>query len=115
MKKVIFTDKNGLGLILKENEREKNYFENENLKVVNEILIPEKETTLKGFFYKNVIYKGTLKNHKNCMVFYLGNEWNLFDNLKYYSCVYWITENRIVNKYSFRSARDFNWNGTEWK
>jgi hypothetical protein len=115
MEKLIFTDKNGLGLILTENEIESNYFENEILKVVDEILKPENETTLKDFFTKKVIYKGTLKNNKNCMVFYLGNEWNLFDNLKYYSCVYWITENRIVNKYSFLSARYFNWNGNEWK
>ena len=115
MEKVIFSNKNGLGLILTEIEIESNYFENETLKVVDEILIPENETTLKDFFTKKVTYKGTLKNHKNCMVFYLGNESNLFDNLKYYSCVYWITENRIVNKYTFLSARDFNWNGKEWK
>jgi phosphoribosylaminoimidazole-succinocarboxamide synthase len=81
MEKVIFGNKNGLGLILSESEIESNYFENQNLKVVDEILTPENETTLKNFFTKKVIYKGTLKKHKNCMVFYLGNESNLFDSL----------------------------------
>jgi hypothetical protein len=58
---------------------------------------------------------GTLKDDAKCMVFHLGDNADLFDTKKYYSCFYWIAENRICNKYKELSARDFLYVNGKWK
>ena len=43
-----------MGLTMLQTENENDYFENKNFKVLDEILTPNNETTLKDFFTKKV-------------------------------------------------------------
>ncbi len=115
MQKVIFNRKQGLGVILEDNDQEENYFEGNTFRVNDEIIQPGNETTLNGYFCEPLRYCGSLKNEKNLMVFYLGNDPDTTKNCRYYSCIYWINEMRIANKFTFTSARDYNIINGKWK
>lgn len=55
------------------------------------------------------------KGNAVSMVFYSGEDADLFNKKRFYYCVYWISETRIANKYTWTSARDFNFKNGEWK
>jgi hypothetical protein len=112
MEKVIYSNKGGLGIILNDGENEYDFILEKSFTINGSLLNPGDNTELGGMFDKPVKYVGALNegNH-NCMVFYLG----LDKNYHYYSCFYWITENRIANKYKENTARDFNWVNGKYK
>lgn len=115
MEKVIYSNKGGLGIILEDFDNQNDFIEPKAFKVNNDNLIPGMKTNLNGLFNEEVYFLGCLKNEKNCMIFFLGEEENLFDKKRYYSCFYWISENKLANKYTENSARDFNWINGCWK
>jgi hypothetical protein len=115
MEKVIYSKKGGLGIILDIGEKESEYFNNDSFKINGQILIHGAKTTLFGMFDKPVRFVGALKDDPKRMVFHLGDHADFFDSKRYYSCFYWIAENRICNKYSELSARDFIFVNGKWK
>ncbi len=115
MERVIYNRGNGLGVILDAFEDESEFFAPLEFNVNNEIIKAGDETTLSGYFVSPIRYVGSFKDEPKCMVFYLGSEGNLFQNMKYYACLYWLTPYRIVNKFSFNSARDFNFINGKWE
>jgi hypothetical protein len=115
MEKVIYSNKGGLGIILDIDDKESDYFDDSSFMINGEIIIPECETTLFGMFDKPARFVGALRDDPKCMIFHLGDNTDLFDTYKYYSCFYWIAENRICNKYTELSARDFLFVNGKWK
>lgn len=110
MEKVIYNRGGGLGIILEAHEKESDFFGNDSFTILKTHLKKGDFTDLFGLFSEPVEYVGNLIYDKKCMVFSLGSDSDLFDTLTYYSCFYWIAENRLANKYSERTVRDFNWN-----
>lgn len=75
-------------------------------------------TDLDGFYTEKVRYAGFFKDNNSelkVMVFCIGEEQDLFNKIKYYNCLYYISPIRIVAKYSKRSSRDYNWINNQWK
>lgn len=115
MQKIIYSNKGGLGIILQDSEQESDFFIKKDFLVNGETIRPEDFTTLSGIFSEPVRYVGKLKGTKNCMVFYLGEEADLLQCNRYYSCFYRISETRIANKYTHDTVRDFNFVNNQWK
>ena len=115
MQKVIYSKKAGLGVILEHEEREEDFFIPKNFVINGNLLKTNEFTTLDGLFIENVRYVGVLKSNQNCMCFCLGSASDLFQSNVYYSCFFYISENRLVNKYSPDTARDFRYKNGEWK
>lgn len=115
MEKVIYANSQGLGIILDENDNEKNIFNPLPVILHGNILAPGQLTSMDGLFTKKLHFVGFLKNEKKVMCFFIGEENNLFSSFRFYSCFYYINENRIVNKYKEGTARDFNWINNRWK
>jgi hypothetical protein len=115
MEKVIFSNKGGMGLILEGNEKESDYFLNKPILINGITTNPGEFTDLFGLFTEPLKYVGVLKNDKNCMAFYLGEDGDLFETKKYYCCFFWINENRLANKYAENTVRDLNWIDNKWK
>lgn len=115
MQKVIYSNKGGLGIILDPNEKEESFFGSKQF-IINGTTLQQTDTTnLFGLFDRPVRYAGNLLDDEKCMVFYLGHTPELFGFRRYYSCFYWITEKRLVNKYTPYSARDFLFVNGKWK
>ena len=114
-KKVIYSNKGGMGLISSIGPSHPKIVQ-EKVLLHGKELAPGEETFLDGFFVKKVLYVGTLKskNHK-VMCFYAGKDSDLFQEKHYYYCLIYLDENNIVNKYTHSSARSFIWNGSQWK
>ena len=115
MEKVIYSNKQGLGIILNSDELESDFFNANEFKVCNQNLIPGTYTDLFGMFYDKVRFVGSLKDDSTVMCFHLGNDTNLFESKSYYSCFYYISEYRILNKYKEHTARDYNFINRKWK
>lgn len=115
MEKVIYANSQGLGVILDNNDNEKNIFDPIPVLLHGEILEPGQFTSLDGLFNEKLRFVGFLKNEKNVMCFFIGEEKDLFSNIRYYYCFFYINENRIANKYKEGTARDYNWINNKWK
>lgn len=115
MEKVIYNNSQGLGLVLNGHDNDKDIFEKKSVLLHGSILNTNDFTTLDGLFSEPLKFAGFLKNDKNVMCFYIGNDENLFENIKYYYCFYYINEFRIANKYKEGSVRDYNWINNKWK
>ncbi len=115
MQKVIYQNKGGLGIILNKSENEKDFFGNKEFTINGTTIKAGDYTDLFGLFTEPVKYVGNLLENENCMVFLLGDNSDLFNQITYYSCFYWITETRLANKYTHTSVRDFNWVNNTWK
>ena len=115
MEKVIYSNNGGLGLILENDEKESDFIENQSFVVNGEEIKPGYFYDLSGYFLQPMRFCGSLNGENNCMVFYTGESTDLFEKKRFYYCVYWISETRIANKYTWTSARDFNYKNGEWK
>lgn len=129
MEKVIYKNHEGLGIILLGNENETDYFEDKEFVINGKTLRPGDFTDLDCLLFRKIRYVGILKKDEkcfdnevilstggNCIVFHLGDDVpDLFDTKKYYSCWYYISETRLANKYSERTARDYNYKNGKWK
>lgn len=115
MEKVIYSNKGGLGLILDSEETEEKYIKPKAFLINGQELKPNDMTDLFGLFDKPVRYAGALKGEGNCMCFELGSDGNLFGSKTYYSCFYWLQEDRLLNKYTPNSARDYRYVNGKWK
>jgi hypothetical protein len=116
MEQVLFSNNGGLGIILNSNESESDFFKTEEIKIVDETLIPNSFYNLFGFFIEPIRFCGifNIKNHR-FLIFHSGNEDDLFDSKKYYYCIGYLSPIKLFNQYAPFTARDFNWNGNEWK
>lgn len=115
MQKVIYSNQGGLGVILTAGEQESDLFKDKTF-VVNGLAIRPGDTTdLFGLFNKPVRYVGVLRDDETCMVFHLGMESDIFGEIAYYNCFYWIAESRLATKYAEHTVRDFKWIGGSWK
>lgn len=115
MEKVIYSNNGELGIILSSQDQEASYFLHRCFRVNDNILVPGFTTTLDGLYSSPVRFVGCLKDDEQCMVFHLGSDSDLFDSKEFYSCFYWIAENRVLNKYREGSARDFIYVNGAWK
>lgn len=115
MEQVIYSDKGGLGMILNHDEKESDFIIDHPVMINGKELQPGSFTELFGMFLKPVRYVGLAKDELNKMIFHLGNEEDLFNTQKYYSCFYRIAENRIANQYQHGSLRDFLFVKNRWK
>ena len=114
LEKVIYKSGGGMGIILR-NGKEKNYFAPKSVTLHGVTIEAGDNTKLDDMFTHNVRYVGRLIGDENCLVFYAGTEFSLFGKVDYYYCFMNVNENRICNKYSYFSARDFNWINNKWK
>lgn len=119
METVIFAHNMGLGLILNKDEEEHDFIDPQPILLAGEVLEPEVYTTINNMYDQPMLYMGLLKSElekgKKIMVFYLGEKDDMFEPQKLYMLWYYLSDTRIVNKYAENSARDYNWNGTQWK
>lgn len=117
MEKVVYSKKGGLGLILNAGEKESDFMKSKNFVINGKLLRTNEMTDLFGLFTEPVRFAGVLKDDENCMCFVLGfGVGDLFGLPQtYYSCFYWISENRLANKYKEGTVRDFKWIDGAWK
>lgn len=115
MEKLIYSHNQGLGIILDDLEQEIDYFIPREMLVVDTVLMPGEMTDLFGIYTEPLRYVGVMKGDEKCMVFYLGDDADLFSSRRYYSCFYWISETRILNKYKEGTVRDYQWIDGRWK
>lgn len=115
MEKVFFS-KIGMGIIFESMEElEENVIPIE-VEFKPGIIYPNTMTDLFGFWKCPILYKGILKDQiHNFMVFYLGNDNDLFDSRFYCDGIFWISETRMFKKYNDLSGRDFNLIDGKWK
>lgn len=87
------------------------------VKVAGLTLKPGCLTDLGGFFSEPVVFCGVEVSDKNhvCMIFYLGDESNIFESWYFYEKIYLITENKIFISTGIRQGRDFNRQNNRWK
>lgn len=115
MRRVIFSNNNGLGLIASVGEDESTFIRKEPVFVGGETIQPEQKTDLQGYFKHPITFAGLLKEDKRVLVFRLGEESDLFESNVYYQCIYRITENRLFQKYTDLSGRDYRFINGRWK
>lgn len=116
IEKVIFSCNGGLGIITDSTIDKSSFIHRQNVILHGYALTPGDRTTLDGLFNDDVVYEGLLLNDEHhVMIFHLGNDSNIFESKEYYSCFYWINENRIANKYKEGTVRDFIWKNDNWK
>lgn len=114
-KKTIFSNGGGLGIISDKGPTHPKIKPIPSVLHGN-ILQPGIATTLDGFFTGYVLYVGVLEEQKKeVLCFYAGKTTDLFQETHYYYCLVRVAENRLVNKYTYSSAREFVWNGRQWK
>ncbi len=115
MEKVIYSRGGGLGIILDSQENEKDFFVEKSFVINGQTIQPGDFTDLFGLYSAPARYVGVLKEDEICMAFCLGSSSNLFETQTFYSCFYWLAEDRVANKYSEGSCRDYRWIGGRWK
>jgi hypothetical protein len=105
----------GLCMCIDGSENVEDYIKTLPVTLANEVLTPGEFTTLSNFFKIPIQFSGVLKENKEIMCFYLGNDENLFDSVKIYDCYYYISPTRFFDKYRSNSGRDFNLVNGVWK
>ena len=78
-------------------------------------ITPGELTHLSNFFAHEIKYIGKLTDHEDCLVFYLGSNKTLFEEIHYFKCIHKISETRLFDKYTEISGRDFNYINGQWK
>ncbi|MFC4262447.1 hypothetical protein ACFOWM_06145 [Ferruginibacter yonginensis] len=116
MEKVIYSSNMGLGIICEDDEPLP--VNNTPINVAGEVLNVGTKTTMSGYFKKPLEYCGLLAGEEletNVMVFHIGDVQNLFKKLRYYQCIYWVEQNRLFEKYTESSGRDYKFINGIWK
>jgi hypothetical protein len=115
IKEVIYANNCGLGIITNGIE-ESEFIDKIEVEILGQKLIPESMTNLNGYFFEDVKYCGLKKDSEHIkMIFYTGENSDLFDTKKYYYCLYLINNKRIANVYAHGSCRDFIFKNGKWK
>lgn len=115
MEKTIFSNNGGAGIVLI-NELEDDFIMKKSFTVHGTTIEPDSMTVLDGFFTEPIRYAGMLKNEEICtLCSHTGSISDMFDKYDYYYCFFYISETRLANKYSPKSARDFKWINGKWK
>lgn len=110
---VIYSDKLGMGYIIPEPVDIDSFINPVPVKIGNETIQPQEETTLSGYFdITPAKYVGMFENE---MIFYLGCVTDLFSTDHYYLSLLKVTEKRIFSMFSFHAGRDFNLVKNKWK
>lgn len=111
MKTVIYNQNCGEGIILQNDEVLD--VRKESPMVGNEILVPNTFTSMNGYFKHSLEFCGVYK--KNILVFYIGEDSDLFTKKRYYQIVHMITQHRLFSMFSHGAGRDFNFINGKWK
>lgn len=74
---------------------------------------PGEQTTLQNHFCRPLQYLGM--KDTNEMVFFIGQDADLFEGRYYYQSVFKIQEDRIFEMFSPKAGRDFYFVKGEWK
>ncbi len=115
IQKTIFNNQCGLGVVTDSFQLIYQIATPEIVSINNEEIKPGKLTHLSNFFAHELKYIGKLKDHDNCLVFYLGSNKSLFEEVHYFKCIHKISETRLFDKYTEISGRDFNYINGIWK
>lgn len=115
MEKVIYSRGGGLGIILDSQESEKDFFMEKSFVINGQTIHPGDFTDLFGLYSAPARYVGVFKEDKICMAFCLGSSSNLFETKTFYSCFYWLAEDRVANTYSEGAWWDYRWISGRWK
>lgn len=117
MEKVIYSKNGGLGIMMSSDENKLDFIEEKSTKILGSVIVPGTKTTLSNYFLNPVEFVGFVRGEKDCMCFYLGeNQPDLFGtSIKYFKCIYRISQSRIVDKFKEGTARDFQWINGKWK
>jgi hypothetical protein len=99
-----------MGLI--SDEKELN-LPNKQYEIGKEVLSKGCKTTLYGYFDNPTEYVGVLD--KKFMVFYLGEESDLFGSKHYFKAILYLSERRIFVLFKEGSGRDFLLKDGQWK
>jgi hypothetical protein len=78
-----------------------------------EVIQPGMKTSLSGFFCRQLEYIG--KIGKGELIFYIGNQHDLFLERHYYQSIFKISETRIFEITNPAGGRDYNFIGGKWK
>ncbi len=110
---VIYNNKIGMGYILSEDISIEKFINPIEIEVGSEIIQPNAETTLSGYFnIKPAKYLGMIENE---MIFYLGDENNLFEKRKFFLSLIRLSNTRIFSMFSHNAGRDYNLVNKKWK
>ena len=105
-----------MGIVLEDTDSEDKYFTPEKIKLANETLVPGEYTNLTNLYLEPIKYVGTYKiKGSTFLIFYLGNDHNLFGNTRYYASWLFLNPFKIANKYTDTSMRDLNFIDNRWK
>lgn len=115
IQKTIYNDACGLGIVTDEYDAIYQIAKPSIVTVNNVDLIPGDKVNLDGYFLCDLVYVGVLDENENCLVFYLGNDEDLFENIFYFKCIFKVSETRIFDKYTKISGRDYNYINGQWK
>ena len=110
---VIYNNKIGMGYILPPSVNINDHLQAVPVTVGSETIQPNTETTLSGYF--NILPALYVGMRENEMIFFLGNEEDLFESKNYYLGMIKLTEKRIFSMFSHRAGRDFNFVNNMWK
>ena len=111
---VIYNGKLGMGYILPEDVMIENFINPIPVSIGgSEIIQPSTETSLLGYFnIAPALYIGMIGNE---MIFYLGNQTDLFGEKKFYLSLVKLSETRIFSMFTHKGGRDFNLVNSTWK
>lgn len=110
---VIYNHQVGMGYILPPTVDILEHLQAVPVTVGSETIEPNTFTTLSGYF--NILPALYVGMRENEMIFYLGNQEDLFEHKKYYLALVKLTENRIFSMFAKGSGRDFNFVNNKWK
>ena len=102
-------------LVLENEDKAADYINPIEVQLVNETLVPGTKTDLTKFFKHPIEYAGILKEDPRVLMFYLGEDADLFQNKRFYDCYFKITDSRLFKKYNDRTGRDYNFIKGKWK
>ena len=110
---VIFSFGQGGGYIEPVPENIENAIRRVPVTLAGATLHPGEETTMQKFFDRPLQYLGM--KDTNEMVFFIGQDADLFEGRYYYQSVFKIQEDRIFEMFSHKAGRDFYFVKGAWK
>lgn len=112
MDKVIYSDKQGSGVVCSNSKEIYSLAQKKPIRINGTTYNPGDFTNLDNFFCRQLEYIG---RNENEAFFLMGTNNDLFNEKWYYQSIYVISETRIFLMYAPNSGSDYNYVKTRWK